>query len=210
MRKLAIFGVAAAMLFLFTPAAPAQNADEVVQLRRENDLLKNENDLLKKENELLKKEIELLKKEVASKAGSDGKANGDAKQGGMKATIDDVEYELVSLKRNGVKCEVRIAVTSKKGSKRPAGFDPSVARLYTADGTEFIARGVTSVGGVGAGGLRPGDSYTEGVRVVKLLEIQGELPNDVKEFVAIRIGRGFQGIQGQPVNLKGSFSVEER
>ena len=63
MHKVVIFGALTALFFLFTPATPAQDAEEVAKLRRENELLK-------KEIELLKREIELLKKEA--KAPPDG------------------------------------------------------------------------------------------------------------------------------------------
>ncbi len=55
MQKVVIVGALTALFFLFTPAARAQDADEVAKLRKENEQLKKEIELLKKENELLKK-----------------------------------------------------------------------------------------------------------------------------------------------------------
>ena len=68
MQKVVIFGALTALFFLFTPATRAQDADEILKLRREN--------------ELLKKEIELLKK--AGKAQPDG-------AGGPKTGAKDLE-----------------------------------------------------------------------------------------------------------------------
>jgi hypothetical protein len=86
MQKVVIFGGLTALVFLFPPAARAQNADEVERLRKENELLK-------KEVELLKKEIELLKKEA--------KAKPDGAQSRTKASRVGVDFELVKCVRNG-------------------------------------------------------------------------------------------------------------
>lgn len=54
MKKVVIFGALTALVFLIAPATPAQDADEVAKLRRENELLKRENELLKQEIVVLK------------------------------------------------------------------------------------------------------------------------------------------------------------
>jgi len=64
MQKAVIFGALTALFFLFTPAMPAQDVDEVVNLRRENELLKKEIERLKKEVELLKKEAKVQQEGV--------------------------------------------------------------------------------------------------------------------------------------------------
>jgi uncharacterized protein (TIGR03067 family) len=65
LKKFVIFGALTALIMLSRPAAQAQDADEVANLRKENELLK-------KQNEQLKREIELLKK--GTKAQPDRKA----------------------------------------------------------------------------------------------------------------------------------------
>lgn len=73
MRKVVIFAALTALLFLFTPINVAQDADEVVKLRRENDLLK-------KQIELLKHEIELLKKESNAQSERTGSSKAGARE----------------------------------------------------------------------------------------------------------------------------------
>src|SRR5687768_7876364 len=109
MTKTAMFGALVALLSTFALPTQAQDAGEAT-LRREVDLLKREVDLLKREVELLRKENEQLKE-------AKGKAGADKAGGGAKVTVDDLEYEFVSLRLNGAKGELRLAVTSKKGSK---------------------------------------------------------------------------------------------
>ena len=203
MQKLAILAAFTVFLGLFPGCAQAQETGEASRLRAQIDLLTKENELLKKENEILKKELALLKKEGAGKPGPITKPGGSAKD-----TIDDVEYEFVSLKiRNHDECVLQIALTSRNGSKRPRLHLPSQVSAYTASGTECIFRPQ-------AADAR--NSLEEGVRVIFVLEAVN-FPKDIGEFASIRINRGIasargstgQG-QGKPAILKGSFPVEGR
>jgi uncharacterized protein (TIGR03067 family) len=88
MQKVVIFGALTALFFLFTPAAQAQDADEVAKLRRENEQLK-------KQIELLRKEIELLKKGIkAQPDGADGTKTGAKELELLRGTwnIDSMEW----------------------------------------------------------------------------------------------------------------------
>src|SRR5262245_7212210 len=99
MQKVVIFGALAALFFLSTPAARAQNANEVEKLRRENELLKKENELLKKENELLKRENELLKKEAKAEPGGATGSKAGAKSV-TKASRGGVDFEILKCVRD--------------------------------------------------------------------------------------------------------------
>ena len=97
MQKVLIFGALTALFLLLTPASQGQTADEVKNLRRENELLKKEIELLKKELELLKRETELLRKDA--KAGADtGKTGAGSSSGAKamtKAALSNIDYEPV-------------------------------------------------------------------------------------------------------------------
>jgi hypothetical protein len=127
MQKVVIFGVLTALFFLLTPATRAQDADEVARLRRENEMLK-------KEIELLKKEIELLKKDAKSKP--DGAE--DPKTGAKsvtKATVDDVDFELVGCTRKGNKVTFTISMLCDKEDKLMGGAGAKGYGLFlTASG----------------------------------------------------------------------------
>lgn len=73
MQKVVIISLLAALFFRFSPAARAQDAEEVAKLRKENELLK-------KEVELLKKEIDLLKKEAKAQPDGTGSPKPGAKE----------------------------------------------------------------------------------------------------------------------------------
>jgi hypothetical protein len=91
-QKIAISGVLATLLILSPPTARGQKADEVGNLRRENELLK-------KENELLKKEIDLLKKEAKVKP--DGAGNSTTGEKPItKGSYQLIDYELVKCVRD--------------------------------------------------------------------------------------------------------------
>jgi hypothetical protein len=90
MQKVAVFGALTALFFLVPQTTPAQTADEVERLRRENELLK-------KEIELLKREIELLKKEAKGKPDTGPRTGPQAR---TKASLTGVDYELVKCVRD--------------------------------------------------------------------------------------------------------------
>lgn len=155
--------------------------------------LARENALLKKKVELLRREVELLKAQLAAKGGRPA--------GSGKATVDDVEYEFVSLKMNGNEGVLRIAATSKRGDKRLIGQLP--IRLLAADGNEHRTPAPTT--------NRP-IRLIEGVR--QEVEFRaGKVPTEVKVFTTIVLpgtggGKGFAGARDNPVVLKGRFEVE--
>jgi hypothetical protein len=87
------------------------------------ELLKKENELLKKENELLKKEVEFLKNQVQQLKEAQGSGKKDPESNVRhKATVDGVEYELVSAKRNGEEWEITVSAVSKKGRVEAFGM----------------------------------------------------------------------------------------
>jgi uncharacterized protein (TIGR03067 family) len=81
MKQTVISSAMSALIFLFTPAAQAQDADEVAKLRKEVERLQKENERLQKENERLQKENDLLKKGI--KTPTDG-------AGGLKTAAKDL------------------------------------------------------------------------------------------------------------------------
>jgi hypothetical protein len=188
MRRLSI-ALSLVVPWLLTPSpASAQDAGEVARLRREIELLR-------KENELLRKEVELLKKELALRPGAEKKA------GPAKVTLNNVEYEFVHIKLDGVEATMRIAVTSKKGQVTIHGRG---VRLLTADGREYQIP-VINFGG------KLTKTLPEDVRVLVDYPI-GKLPAEFREFATIVLpnntGSGFRADADNPVTLKGKFKVE--
>ena len=123
MQKVVIFGAFTTLFFLFTPATRAQNADEVERLRREIEQLKKENEQLKKENEQLKQQ---------SKSDSNGASPKTGAKSVTKASIVDMEFELIKCVRDAKNPQAVIFTISARCDARDAEVP------FTTVGTPFV------------------------------------------------------------------------
>jgi hypothetical protein len=192
MQKVVIFGALTALFFLFTPAARAQNADEVERLWRENELLK-------KENELLKKEIELLKREAGARLDGAGGTKTGARSR-TKASRGGVEYELVKCARSRTH-PTRVIFTFSAQCDREdvaLGGGPSEFRSFFLN---ITVRGGEALKGKVKDGPPSLVRLTKGVPS-KFRLTYAEVDEDITEFDEVELGESNFGREVKFYNIK--------
>ena len=168
------------------PHAGAQPPDEVKRLKAEIDLLKQKLSNLEKENELLKREIELMKKEAAAKPDKGDPRN--APRSRTKATVDDIDYELVDCVRKGNRVTFTFSMLCEKED-----------RLVGGGGVKNYGVFLTAKGGVK---VKP--TFTEGPG--RRLQLKKGIPTsfqlivtgvdeDIASFDEVVLHQGFEAPQ---------------
>ena len=148
------------------------------------------------EDERFQKALEELKSKQPE-AASDGQA---------KVTINDIEYEFISIHRNGKLATMKLGLTAKKGD--PRLLWQMKIRLIGANSEEYL----TPYGTAGGKGDQSGIRLLEGIRREVVFDL-GALPSSMNEISTIIIpaansGGGPHKARANPVILRGNFKVE--
>jgi uncharacterized protein (TIGR03067 family) len=131
MQKVVISIALTSLFLLFTPATRAQDAEEVANLRKQNELLK-------KEVELLKKEIELLKKDAKAQPVVAGGDKAEAKElEALQGTwnVDSMEWGGKSLPKDLMTGYKFVFAGNKLTWDAAIGMNSRGGKISALDGT---------------------------------------------------------------------------